>query len=244
MEYGLQLYSVRENMKADMPSTLRAVAEMGYDYVEFAGFFGYSAEEVKNMLATYDLRVSGAHIGLDDLTDSKISETIAFNKAIGNMNIIIPGMPIGNKKALQRSIDRVNAIQPIIESEGMTLAYHNHSAEFKKKMFCPEPYDELLKKTKLKLELDVFWAYNAGRDPLEMLDTLRDRIAFVHLKDGIAAKRFSGPKSKILGQGGVSIADVVAKLADRDVRMVVESEGDQKNALNEVRQCIDFLKSL
>ena len=90
----------------------------------------------------------------------------------------------------------------------------------------------------------MFWAYNAGRDPLKMLDELADRIILVHLKDGLAAKRFSGPKSKILGQGGAGIADIVAKLKDRNVRMIVESEGAQSGCMNDVRACIDYLKSL
>ena len=244
MEYGLQLYSVRGHAQADMASTLRAVAEMGYAYVEFAGYFDNSAADIKDMLAKYDLKVCGAHIGLDALTDEKIEATLNFNKEIGNLNIVIPGMPIGNKRALQRSIDRVNEIQPIIEANGMTLSYHNHSQEFKKKLFCPEPYEELIEKTKLNFEVDVFWVYNAGRVPLEILDRLRDRIRLVHLKDGIAAKGLRGAQSRVLGQGGTGIAEIVEVLKSRDVRMIVESEGNQADAMNDVRRCIDYLNTL
>ena len=243
-EYGLQLYSVRDHVKANMAATLRAVAEMGYAYVEFAGYYGNSSADIKDMLAKYDLKVCGAHIGLDDLTDEKIEATLNFNKEIGNENIVIPGMPIGNKRALQRSIERVNEIQPIIEANGMRLSYHNHSAEFKKKLFCPEPYEELIEKTKLCFEVDVFWAYNAGRVPLEILDRLRDRVHLVHLKDGIAAKGLSGAKSRVLGQGGAGIAEIVDVMKNRDVCMIVESEGSQADAMNDVRRCIDYLKTL
>ena len=90
MKYGLQLFSVRDVTEKDLEGALKAVAEMGYSFVEFAGFFGHSAEEVKGWLDKYGLTASGTHTGLSALTDDVLEETIAYHKAIGCKDIIIP----------------------------------------------------------------------------------------------------------------------------------------------------------
>ena len=91
MDYGLQLYSVRDITGQDLAGAMEQVAALGYRFVEFAGFFGHSAEEVKAMLDKTDLAVSGTHTGWQELTADRIDETIAYHTAIGNKNIIIPG---------------------------------------------------------------------------------------------------------------------------------------------------------
>ena len=117
-EYGLQLYSVRDAMKADLPKTIEKVAKMGYSAVEFAGFFNYSAKDIKKILDDNGLKVFGTHTGLDDLTDKKIGATIEYMKEIGNENIVIPGAPIGTKKQQAETIARINAVQPVLAKEG------------------------------------------------------------------------------------------------------------------------------
>ena len=90
MKYGLQMFSVRDITKEDMEGALLEVAAMGYAAVEFAGFMGHPAEQIKAWLDQYGLRVSGTHTGLAGLTDDVLEETIAYHKAIGCENIIIP----------------------------------------------------------------------------------------------------------------------------------------------------------
>ena len=76
MEYGLQLYSVRDFTQKDLAYTLKKVAEIGYKYVEFAGFFGHSAEEVKAMLNEYGLVVSGTHSSLKELDEEELISVV------------------------------------------------------------------------------------------------------------------------------------------------------------------------
>ena len=90
MEYGIQMYSVRDFTKDDLDGALRRVSELGYKFVEFAGFFGHSAEDVKAMLDKYGLRVSGTHTGWQEVAEH-FDETVAYHKIIGNKNIIVPG---------------------------------------------------------------------------------------------------------------------------------------------------------
>ena len=95
MEYGIQMYSVRDFTKDDLDGALRQVSELGYKFVEFAGFFGHSAEAVKAMLDKYGLRVSGTHTGWQEVAEH-FEETVAYHKTIGNKNIIVPGADHGS----------------------------------------------------------------------------------------------------------------------------------------------------
>ena len=89
MEYGVQLYSVRDITGSSMGEALYGVAQQGYSFVEFAGFFGIGAKEISAMLKEYGLKISGTHTGLAELLE-KTEETIAYHKQIGNTNIFIP----------------------------------------------------------------------------------------------------------------------------------------------------------
>ena len=135
MEYGLQLYSVRDFTEKDLASTLEKVAKIGYRYVEFAGFFGHSAEEVKAMLEVNGLKVSGTHSSLQDL-DNDFAATVKYHHAIGNTNYIIPGAPWNTAAELDETIAKLNKYKPMLAAEGITLAYHNHDGEFKPNISC------------------------------------------------------------------------------------------------------------
>ena len=130
MEYGLQMYSVRDITGNDLAGALKKVSEIGYKFVEFAGFFGHPAEEVKAMLDEYGLKVSGTHSGLGDL-DNDFAGTVKYHKTLGNTNYIVPGAPWDTKEGLDSTIEKLNKYQPMLASEGITLGYHNHDGEFK-----------------------------------------------------------------------------------------------------------------
>ena len=91
MNYGIQLYSIRDLAKNDMDAALRHVSELGYEFVEFAGFFDNSAEEIKEMLDKYSLKAYATHTNVSLVSDEMLEETIAFHKAIGCKNLIFPG---------------------------------------------------------------------------------------------------------------------------------------------------------
>ena len=99
MEYGIQLYSVRDLTEKNLDDALRQVSALGYRFVEFAGFFGHSAEDVRAMLEKYNLTVSGTHTGWQEIAE-RFEETVAYHKAIGNRNIIIPGADLSDQAKL------------------------------------------------------------------------------------------------------------------------------------------------
>ena len=121
MEYGLQMYSVRDITKDDLAGAVRKVAQIGYKLIEFAGFFGASAEEVNAMLAENGVRVSGTHTGLNELL-SDYEGTVAFHKAIGNRYYIIPGHDLSTRAKLDAFIDDVNRLQPMLERKALRCA--------------------------------------------------------------------------------------------------------------------------
>ena len=118
MEYGLQMYSVRDITQENLADAVAKVAKIGYKLIEFAGFFGNSADAVNAMLRENGVRVSGTHSSLNDLVND-YEATLAFHKAIGNANYIIPGHDLSTREKLDAFIEQVNRLQPMLEKEGM-----------------------------------------------------------------------------------------------------------------------------
>ena len=238
MDYGLQLYSVRDVTGTDLEGTLKKVAEIGYRYVEFAGFFGHSAEQVKAMLDNYGLIVSGTHSGFDDL-DKDFAGTVKYHHAIGNTNYIVPGAPWGTTAELNETIEKMNKYKPMLAAEGIRLAYHNHDGEFKPNLDGQIAHEEMERRTDIDFQIDTFWAFVAGRDPIEVITRLKDRVHVIHLKDGLR-----NGQGFALGEGEAPVAAVREKAIELGMHMVVESETLQPDGISEVTRCIEYLRSL
>ena len=218
MEYGLQLYSVRDLTEKDLASAVEKVAELGYKYMEFAGFFGNSAEAVKEMLDKNNVSVSGTHSRLEDL-DNDFEGTVAYHKAIGNTNYIIPSAPWKTKAELDETIEKLNKYQPMLAAEGINLAYHNHDREFLPNDDGQIAHEEMERRTSIDFQIDTYWAYVAGKDPVELITRLKDRVKVIHLKDGLA-----NGEGFALGEGTAPVLDVLKKAKELGMKIVVESE--------------------
>lgn len=238
MEYGLQLYSVRDLTKENLDLALKLVAEMGYKFVEFAGFFGHSAEDVKAMLANYGLSVSGTHSGLADL-DNDFAATVKYHQTLGNTNYIVPGAPWGTAEELTDTINKFNKYKPMLAAEGITFAYHNHDGEFKPNQDGLIAHSEMENRSDIDFEIDTYWAFCAGLDPVETITRLKDRVHVIHLKDGNRDRR-----GYSLGLGEAPVTAVREKAIELGMTMVVESEGLEPDGISEVKRCIDYLKTL
>ena len=237
--YGLQLYSVRDITEGDLAGALKQVAELGYKSVEFAGFFGHSAEEIKKMLDDNGLAIAGTHSSFADLRPSKIMQTIEYHKAIGNPNYIIPGADLWSREKLEDFIAVMNFAQPILKAEGINLAFHNHSREFQLMPWGSIVFAELESRTNIDFELDIYWAFNAGANPVAMLNRLGGRVKCIHLKDG-----FVGGKGVSLGLGEAPVLPVLKRAQELGLSIIVESEGLEPDGISEVGRCIDYLKGL
>ena len=237
MKYGIQLYSVKNHMMENVKETLRQIAEMGYTMIEPAGFFDTPSEEFKAWCEEFGLEISGSHSGLAKL-DADTEGVIEYHKVIGCPRYIIPNAPIKTKEALDATIDKINKYAPIVEQSGMVFGFHNHSGEFLPNEDGIIPHLELQKRTNIKFQIDVYWAYRAGLNPIYVLESLKDRIICLHMKDG--TMEHGTP----LGQGTAPIAEVYAWAIKNNVPMVVENEPKAEVEMEEAKMCIDYLKSL
>lgn len=238
MEYGVQMYSLRDITGEDLEGALRAVAGMGYKTVEFAGFFGHGAGEVRGMLDRFGLRVIGTHSDWSDLRDD-YAGTVRFHKELGNSRFIIPGADLGTKKKLDDFIDFVNEVSPKLRKDGIELGYHNHAHEFRSEEFGYLIHKELEERADLFFEIDTYWAFVAKQDPVALLDRLKGRVRMIHLKDGTP-----DGNGLALGEGSAPVAAVVKKAVEQGLDIVVESEGCKPTGKEEVKRCIDYLKTL
>ena len=120
-EYGLQLYSVRDITDKDLLGAIEQVSKMGYTGMEFAGFFGHDAKAVKDCMDRCGAKAWGTHTGVDQLTDEKLMDTIAYHKAIDCSLCIIPWAPHQNLADLEKLAALIEKVQPVMKEHGITL---------------------------------------------------------------------------------------------------------------------------
>ena len=184
---GAQLYTVRGAMAADFAGTLERIRSIGYDEVEFAGYFGHSPGRVRDALAGAGLRAPAAHVELSALRDDPM-RVLDDAATIGHEYLVVAWISPEHR----RTADDWRRLAALLESagdtargRGMRVAYHNHDYEFVP-VGAVVPFDLLLAETdrsKVAFELDVYWIMKAGYDPLEYLARHPSRFELLHLKD-------------------------------------------------------------
>lgn len=237
MKYGIQMYSVRDSAKDNILSAMEGVKRIGYDSVEFAGFFDHTSGEIRDMLDKTGLECSGTHSSWKGLLPDVIEETVRYHREIGNTSYIIPSAELKTPEQLDSFVELVNFAQPLLKKEGIDLAFHNHSIEFRLMPWGATIHSQLELRTKINFELDTYWLWNAGADPIATMKRLAYRMPVIHLKDGLA-----DGTGKSLGEGEAPVNDVLRTAREMGVRIVVESEGLQPDGMSEVARCMDFLK--
>jgi sugar phosphate isomerase/epimerase len=184
--FGLELYSVRGDLERDFVGTLQAVKDMGYEAVEFFGAYARPAEEVAAALTKTGLVCCGWHTPFDHVQDDRLDAAIAYNKAIGNRNIVIPGLPRENTaspEAWRKTAEFFNGLSRELTLQGMTVGYHNHSSEFVK-LDGQTPYDIFFDNTDraVVMQLDNGNALSGGADVCAYVRKYPGRARTVHLK--------------------------------------------------------------
>jgi sugar phosphate isomerase/epimerase len=204
---AVQLYSVRFECEKDLPGTLEKVGKMGYQGVEFAGYYKRTAAELRKMLDANGLKCAGTHIGLETLMGDQLAGTIEFNKTIGNKLLIVPGLPekrTASKQAWLETAQLFNEIADKVKPHGMRVGYHNHQIEFKP-LDGELPWDTFFGHTKKEvvMQVDVGNALEGGGDPIPYLKKYPGRQASIHVKE------FSKTNPKaFVGEGDVKWKDV------------------------------------
>jgi len=180
-DVSLQLYTVRDDLENDFLGGIKRVSDLGYNFVEFAGFGGHSAADVARTLKETGLKASGAHIPLSVFEDA--SPIIDELLEIECKQATIPWLPTSMRNSKQAWLDSANMIEnivPIFFEAGIGLGYHNHAFEWDEF----DGYVTIVESApSANLQLDVFWAKVAEQDPVEWINRLAERLPSIHCKD-------------------------------------------------------------
>ena len=262
---GIQLYSIRAEMKADPMGTLTKLAEMGYKYVEHANyinrkFYGWSAQEFKKRLDDLGLKMPSGHtvMGKPHWDDSKKDFTDLWKLTVedaatcGQEFVISPSIDMGirkDKNLLLKYMDIFNKSGELCQKFDMKFGYHNHDFEFSEKLEGELLYDIMLNNTDPKLvtqQLDIGNMINGGGVPGEILKKWPGRFVSMHVKDEIVSKAGEDKyESTILGKGIINVLEMV-KLGDSlggTKHFIIEQEAYQGIApIDCVKQDLQIMK--
>jgi sugar phosphate isomerase/epimerase len=242
---ALQLYSVRDECARDLLGTLRAVAAMGYQGVEFAGYHGHTAGELHRLCTDLGLEVAGTHTGLNTLLGDELEKTVAFNQELGNRYLIVPGLPQERRSSraawleTARLFDRIAAR---LAPHGLRTGYHNHHVEFEP-MEGEMPWDTFFGNTRpeVVMQLDTGNMYHGGAEPVQFLEKYPGRAQLVHLKE------YSRTNDKaLIGEGDVPWEKVFALCESTGGTewYIVEQESYAYPPLECVERCLQNLKAM
>ena len=123
---GLQLWSIKQDLEKDFKAGLKRVAQLGYDGVEFAGYYGIEAPKMKELLQEYGLEVAGVHHNVDEL-DQNLEAIMAYNRVLENRDIVCAWAPTESYEQVQESIRKLQKAAAVLRENGFRLHYHNHS---------------------------------------------------------------------------------------------------------------------
>lgn len=191
---GLQLFSVRQSLAADPWSTLARLSEVGFRHLEAANHnarndpgvgFGVGAGELREQLADLDLSIVGCHINPLEL--EILPRALDYQAELGNSQIgcDIEFFPYGDRDFVLRRAEIFNEVGELARQRGMRFYYHNHFQEFQR-VGDDYVYDLILENTDpglVYLEMDTYWMYRGGQDPIEWMTKCADRVILIHQKD-------------------------------------------------------------
>ena len=205
---GIQLYGVKEAMKADFEGTLRALSEMGYEYVEFAGYFDKTGEEIKNLLDKYGLKCISVHQALA-FFDEDPEEKIKFLKTFGVKYVVQPwyeASKLAGTPDWDETVRKFRATADLLKNHGMMFGYHNHDFEFQKYegKYLHDYIFDAIPKDEIVPELDTCWVHYAGIRPEEKIREFAGRVQIVHLKDFVCKNLAAGPVYDLIDTKGGS----------------------------------------
>jgi sugar phosphate isomerase/epimerase len=247
---ALQLYSVRGDCKQDFDAALGLVAAMGFEGVEFAGYYGYAtnAAGLAAKLKSLKLKAAGTHVRMDQLRGDALKATIDFHQAIGCRFLVVPGDPAFTDPEKSKALaDEMNAVAATLKPLGMATGYHNHVNEFKKdgdKTF----WDLFAERTTkdVILQQDCGWAMAAGQDPAANIRKYPGRTRTTHFKPTV--REGDAGKKAIFGQDSVDWKPVyeACQSVGGTEWIVIEQEvyPDGKSPMDATRESLAGFKAM
>jgi sugar phosphate isomerase/epimerase len=253
-EIGLQLYSLRNQFKTEVPGTLGKIKSWGIKEVEGGGTYGLPMEEFKTLLAKNKLKVVSVGADFKDLKENP-QAAVETARAFGAKYVVCFWIPHQGDEFTFENIKEATEVfskaGKILAENGLSLCYHPHGYEFR-------PYegetlfDYLVKNTDPKhfnFEMDVFWIKHPGQDPVALLNKYPNRFLLMHLKDrkpgtpGNQNGHADVESNVVLGSGDVGIAEVMKAAKKAGVKHYF-IEDESSHSVEQIPQSLEYLKKL
>lgn len=240
MKFAVQLYSLRDMAQREgAEAVLRAVAEAGYDGVEFAGFYGKTPVQMKELLEKYRLAPVSAHIGAVAVEDN-----LPYIDALGIGYVCIPWAgpeTFASGQAYGAFIKETERAKALLEARGVVLGYHNHAHEYEN---GADFLGKLTGDAKIGAELDVFWATVAGKDAVQEMKRLSDRLLLVHIKEAAAVAPAERPQP-VVGEGAIDMKGVFSEMKRQQIPWaILEVEQYPCSEREYLRRSLENMKRL
>jgi sugar phosphate isomerase/epimerase len=242
---GLQLYTVRDMMKADLPGTLRKVAAIGYKEVEFAGYFGRTPAQIRELLHRNGLASPSTHIPIEIL-EKEPQKALADAKSIGHQWVTLPWIPEERRKTADDWTGiaaLLNKTAAQAKAAGLRFAYHNHNFELMP-IGGMRPLDTMLTETDPSLvdfEMDLYWVIFGGGDPLDYFNRFPKRFPLVHVKDS------AGPPDNRMvdvGQGKIDFRTIFAASDKAGIKHYFVEHDQPADPIATIRNSYKYLSAL
>ncbi|MFC2146970.1 sugar phosphate isomerase/epimerase family protein [Bacteroidota bacterium] len=244
--FGVQLYSFRNEMAKDAITTLKQIASLGFKEIETARsqkghYYGLGPAEMKSVCDDLDMNLKSGHVHLDDKWQQTMEEAVES----GQEYLICSSMPSEGQNVdnYKKVAEEFNKAGEACQKLGLKFGYHNHEYEFETEN-NQVLYDVLLSNTEADLvymELDLGWVVVAGKDPLDYFKKYPGRFPLWHLKDMDMNKK----ESTEFGKGGLDIPSMMAhKKASGVKHIFLEQEEYASNPLESMKHNMAYLKNL
>lgn len=261
---GIQLYSVRDDMKKDPLGTLKQLAKFGYKHVEHANyidrkFYGYTAVEFKKVLTDLGLKMPSGHTvmgknhwdaGKKDFTDAW-KHTVEDAAYMGQKYVISPWMDQSMRKTYDDMLSYLevfNKCGELCQKSGMKFGYHNHWAEFTEELNGMKLFDIMMKNldvNKVVMQLDIGNMYIGGAKALDVIGQYPGKFELIHVKDEIAVNTKEKFESAILGKGIIpvkEVLDICRKTGGTKVFIIEQESYQDKSPLASVQEDLTIMK--
>jgi sugar phosphate isomerase/epimerase len=249
---GLQLYSIRDSIRKDVPAAIEKVAKMGYTFVEPAGYgdgkiYGMDPVEFKELCRKNGMLVLSAHVSQPlpdaatwDKTMAWWDQCIDAHLAAGAKYLVQPSMGGDAYKSLatlKKYCDYFNAVGAKCNAKGLRFGYHNHDREFSTQIEGQTIYDYMLANTdpaKVMFQLDLYWCVEGGKNPVDYFKKYPGRFELWHIKD----------KEEIGASGMMDFASIWADAKISGMKYgIVEVEKYNFDEFTSCKKSIDFLNA-
>ena len=239
---SLQLYSVRNAASRDLAAVLKQIAQLGYDGVEFAGYYNNDVKDIRKMLDDNGLKCSGTHTGLGELNDDRFERTAEIHKTLGTKYMIVPGgidEDLHDVERNKRIAERFNKLAEKAKPFGLFIGYHAHGGDARVVEGIPA-WERFFDATipEVVMQMDIGNYMEGGGDPYKMLEKFKGRSKTIHLKE-------AGRGDPIIGSGEVDWKRIFA-LSETigGVEWYVVEDEAGPNDYERIEKCILALRKM